>query len=754
MMPMNQSMRCFNILVIDESLILNLLNKSLTYFGHSVVALNNVVDALLVFEANPLSFDVIIMDEKYLAILKSHSALNTDVEANTVLKTCFNRIPHIPVLIWGETIPSTELKFSHETYLYFLTKNYNALKTIGHWLSDIAKEYPIISDVNKADENPVYQLIYASKAVDNLGENDLIAILTTARQFNQLSYITGILIYHHGFFLQLIEGDKADIINLFYSHITNDKRHLNITVFHEGFALKREFPNWQMGFYGTTGHETYSLLGLTDFKNHPAGQFFRRHLTQIQKHFIHFELDDFDYLPCLILITDNNGIILKANSEILRLIGKEREDVEGKSINELLPPASRIFLQTHVWTMLCHQENVNEIHLKLCGQNQTRIPVILNCKKGIFEGIESYFWTFFVSIERDKFEAEILESQRRTESILNTIFHISPNGYLLVDDSHRILFANDMIARLIGHSIQDLYALSSHQFWDYLASHSQKNVSIPQEIGETYYIDLIKPRLIKLMCSMQPIVLSNGNTLGSLFYFNDITKEEESNRIKAEFLTHASHELRTPLALIHGYSELLEDGMGSLESQSSIAHIIYEQSTWLIAMVDELLNLHRIETRTGIGFEKNTYVFSDLIHETVAEFAVPPGRQAIDFSLPPDLKNMELYVDKIKFKQVIYYILDNAYKYSSNEGKVSLYTHFTTANNALDIEIIDEGIGVAETDIPLIFERFYRVDKSGNIPGIGLGLTIAKEMMMFLNGEIHFNSVPNQGSQVVVRFYL
>ena len=751
---MNQSMRCLNILVIDESLILDLLNKSLTYFGHSVFAFNEVVNALNVFEVNPLNFDVIIIDQKYVEILKSLPPFNNDADATTLITNHFNRIHRTPFLIWGENIQSTELKFSNETSLYLLNKNYNALKTIGNWLSDVAKEYPVMSDVNKADESAVYQLIYASKAVDSLCENDLIAILTTARKFNQLSYITGMLIYHHGFFLQIIEGEKADIINLFYSQITNDKRHHNISVFHEGYALKREFPNWQMGFYGTTGHENYSLLAITDFKNHPAGQFFRRHLTQIQKHFLHFELDDFDYLPCLILITDNNGIIVKANTELLLLIGKERDDVEGKSINELLPPASRIFLQTHVWTMLCHQGSVNEIHLKLCGQDHARIPVILNCKKGLFEGVESYFWTFFVSIERDKFEVEILESQRRTESILKTIFHISPNGYLLVDDSHRILFANDMIARLIEHSVQDLYALSSHQFWSYLVSHSQKNFSIPQEIGETHYIDLIKPRLIKLVCSMQPIVLSNGNALGSLFYFNDITKEEESNRIKSEFLTHASHELRTPLALIHGYSELLDNEIVSVESQSSITHMIYEQSTWLIAMVDELLDLHRIETRAGIGFEKHNYLLTDLIHEVLAEFAIPKGRQAISLSLPPELKNIELYVDKVKFKQVISYIIDNAYKYSSNEDSVSLYTSFNTANNALDIEISDEGIGVAETDIPLIFERFYRVDKSGNIPGMGLGLTIAKEIMMFLNGEIHFNSVPNQGSQVVIRFYL
>ena len=754
-MPMNQSIRCLTILVIDESLVIDLVNKSLTYFGHSVVAFNNINNALNAFKANPLIFDVVIVDQKYSEIVKSLFYPNDDLDARILLKNIFGVIHETPFLIWGDTIDSTELIFSQETAIYLLNKNYNALKTIGNWLNVIAQENHSISAVDKENEGEVYQLIYASKAIEDLSENDLISILTGARQSNQSTHITGTLIYHRGFFLQIIEGDKASITALFYSQIANDRRHYNVTIFHEGYALKREFPNWQMGFYGTSGNESYSLLGLTDFKKHPAGQFFRRYLTQIQKHFLHFELDDFDYLPCLILITDKNGIILKVNSELLILIGKERDDVEGKSINELFPPAGRIFLQTYVWTMLCHQGNVNEIHLKLTGQHNTRIPVILNCKRGVFEGVESYFWVFVVSVERDKFEVEILESQRRTESLLKTIFHISPNGYLLIDDNQRILFANDMIAQLIECSLEDLYFLSSgDEFWKHLACYSQKDLSIPQKIGETRYFELLKPRLIKLVCSMQSIVLSNGKVLGNLFYFNDITKEEESNRIKAEFLTHASHELRTPLASIHGYSELLEHGMISIESQPSVVHIIYEQSTWLIAMVDELLDLHRIETRSGHGFEKNNYFFNELIHETLAEFSVPKERQAVILSTFQDLTGIELYVDKIKFKQVIHAIIDNAYKYSPNGGNVSLYTRINTASNALEIEITDEGLGVAESDIPLIFERFFRVDKSGNIPGIGLGLTIAKEIMFFLNGEIDFNSIPNQGSRVVVRFYL
>ena len=126
-MPMNQSMRCLNILVIDESLILDLLNKSLTYIGHSVFAFNDIVYALKVFEDNPLNFDVIIIDQKYLEILKSLPPFNNnDDDATTLIKDHFNRIPHIPFLIWGENIQSTELKFSNETSLYLLNKNYNA----------------------------------------------------------------------------------------------------------------------------------------------------------------------------------------------------------------------------------------------------------------------------------------------------------------------------------------------------------------------------------------------------------------------------------------------------------------------------------------------------------------------------------------------------------------------------------------------------------------------------------------------------
>mgnify|MGYP000639135969 FL=1 len=755
-MPIDKSIRCLTILVIDEILVIDLLKKKLTYFGHCVMAFHDVFSALNAFHKNPSHIDVIIADKKFTDAIKTASGSHLDNRSDAVelFANAFKSSHCPPILIWGETIQSHVLEFNPENALYFLNKNLSALKAIDDWLAIIAKAYPVSNMTDTEGENSIYQLVYASKAIDTFCENDLIAILSQARKFNQLAHITGTLIYHRGFFLQLLEGDHADVTNLFYAHIANDKRHHNITVFHEGYALQREFPNWRMGFYGINGNENYPFLGLTDFKKHPAGEFFKRHLTQMQHHFLHFELDDFDYLPCLILITDNNGLILKANSELLALIGEQRYTVEGKSMNILFPPASRIFLQTHIWPMLCHEGRVNEIHLKLYGHDNTRIPVILNSRKGNFDNTDSYFWTFFVTVERDKLEVELLESQRRTQSILTAIFNISPNGYLLIDEADRILFVNDMMAGLVQMTTQHLHDLSGAQFWQHLSTYSQKNIVIPLGTHDTSYIDLIKPRVHKLVCGMHPVVLPNGKTLGNLFYFNDITKEEESNRIKSEFLTHASHELRTPLASIHGYSELLANDLIPIESQLSVAHILYEQSTWLMAMLDELLDLSRIEMRAGIGFEKHHYPLNDLIHDAIAQFVVPHERKEIIYTPTPEWLDIKLYVDNIKFTQVIHYIIDNAYKYSPHDSKVSLFTRMNTQNNALEIAITDEGIGVCENNIPLIFERFFRVDKSGNLPGIGLGLTIAKEIMFFLNGEIRFNSVINQGSQVVVCFYL
>lgn len=123
----------------------------------------------------------------------------------------------------------------------------------------------------------------------------------------------------------------------------------------------------------------------------------------------------FNQLPCPVLITTGDGTVLAANIPLLTLLEKNQDDVVNKNMDELMPLASRIFLQTHVFPMLLRDGSVNEIYLKLKGKNNEPVAILLNCKAGFFEGNDCYVWILFVTQERNKFEQELLIARKRAE---------------------------------------------------------------------------------------------------------------------------------------------------------------------------------------------------------------------------------------------------------------------------------------------------------------------------------------------------
>ena len=343
------------------------------------------------------------------------------------------------------------------------------------------------------------------------------------------------------------------------------------------------------------------------------------------------------------------------------------------------------------------------------------------------------------------------ELNKRTEQ-LQIVFDVSPSGYLLVNTQHEILLTNNIIRVMTGLSMPELLAMPEEKFWAHLSGQTKEPLTLIENTDKLQRIDLIKPRRVSLLCGMREIYLPNGDVLGKLYFLHDITKEEESNRIKSDFLTIATHELRTPLATIHGYSELLNSGMIPAEMQPEIISMIHQQSTWLITMINELLDLSRIEERAGADFVIESCPLADLIQQTIADFAIPEGRDAIIYV--PFESEISLNVDKNKFKQALLNIIDNAYKYSPNGGAVSINVNYDAAPHFVEIETKDCGLGLTDDEIAHVFDRFFRVDKSGNVPGVGLGLSLSKEIINLFNGDIYIKSVPNDGSSVFVRFNL
>lgn len=121
-------------------------------------------------------------------------------------------------------------------------------------------------------------------------------------------------------------------------------------------------------------------------------------------------------LPCPVLVTDPTGHILMTNTNLLKLVGGTAEQWYQKSLSDLLPPASRIFLQTHLWPTLYHEGQVQEIHMQLYDSQKQSVPVLVNCQRSVYHGQESYAWVFFVAHERSRFEAELLKAKEAAQA--------------------------------------------------------------------------------------------------------------------------------------------------------------------------------------------------------------------------------------------------------------------------------------------------------------------------------------------------
>lgn len=127
-------------------------------------------------------------------------------------------------------------------------------------------------------------------------------------------------------------------------------------------------------------------------------------------------MNSLNQIPCPVLVTDSTGRVLALNNELLNLIGGSADEWHRKTLDDFLPPASRIFLQTHVWPMLLKQGRVQEIQLQLCTAANQRVPILVNSKKGIFNGMACYHWVFFVTLERSRFESELLKARNLAQA--------------------------------------------------------------------------------------------------------------------------------------------------------------------------------------------------------------------------------------------------------------------------------------------------------------------------------------------------
>jgi len=220
---------------------------------------------------------------------------------------------------------------------------------------------------------------------------------------------------------------------------------------------------------------------------------------------------------------------------------------------------------------------------------------------------------------------------------------------------------------------------------------------------------------------------------------------------KSSFIRHISHELKTPLAAIREGTELIYDNsVGELNSeQKEICEIIKTSSHRLQTLIEDLLNFNIVLDSTSLQDVQQIQINS-LIEKAIDERKLDIKRKHI--IIENNTPCITIYGNEKQFSVVLDNLLSNAIKYSEVNG--TIYINSKVSNGLLSIAIIDSGTGIAEESLPQIFDAFYQgaAPKDSQIKGSGLGLTIVKELMMRLNGDISIKN--NQDNGVCVTLTL
>ncbi|WP_100407149.1 ATP-binding protein [Bacillus solitudinis] len=234
---------------------------------------------------------------------------------------------------------------------------------------------------------------------------------------------------------------------------------------------------------------------------------------------------------------------------------------------------------------------------------------------------------------------------------------------------------------------------------------------------------------------------------GAVAVIRDMTEERRHDKLRKDFIANVSHELRTPISMLQGYSEaIIDDIAGSDEDKKEIAKIIYDESLRMGRLVNELLDLARMESG-HIELNLESVELRPFTERIVRKFQGYAREQGVELSYDIQTEiSDQAFIDPDRMEQVLTNLIHNAIRHTAEKGVVRLVV--IESEQGTRYEVIDNGSGIPEEDLPYVFERFYKADKARTRGkgGTGLGLAIAKNIVDAHNGTISVHSKMNEGT--------
>ena len=246
----------------------------------------------------------------------------------------------------------------------------------------------------------------------------------------------------------------------------------------------------------------------------------------------------------------------------------------------------------------------------------------------------------------------------------------------------------------------------------------------------------------KLWISIVPVISEEGVCTGVVGLFKDVTEFERLEQTRRDYVANVSHELRTPLTAVRGLLEPLADGMiKDEETRQRYYQVMLHEVLRLSRLITDLLQLSRLQSGTEY-MEVAAVDVSELLAEIHENYLHEANQRGIRLILDADNLPYAM-TDRDRIEQILVILIDNAMRYTPKGGSITLSA---TAGELIIVSVSDTGCGIAAADLPHLFERFYKVDKSRKEGGTGLGLSIAKQIIDKLGERIYVESTVGEGT--------
>ena len=246
----------------------------------------------------------------------------------------------------------------------------------------------------------------------------------------------------------------------------------------------------------------------------------------------------------------------------------------------------------------------------------------------------------------------------------------------------------------------------------------------------------------------------NGSRItdkGFVLLIMDVTARTASEKIRREFSANVSHELKTPLQSVLGYSEIMLSGVVKPEDTKRFLQKINDEAHNLLRLIDDIMQLSKLDELTHDMMEE--FTLQDVAQSALARLKDKAGRLQVSLQLVDSTGgDSKLLGISSLMEEIFFNLLDNGLKYNHPGGEVTL--RLSEGENKYTVSVADTGMGIPGSELPHIFERFYRVDRSRHkaIEGTGLGLSIVKHGVGFHGGSIRVVSTVGQGTEFIMKF--